>query len=115
MNREVLEAGGIDVQGALDRMMGNEKLLARLLGKFLDDQSFAHLEAAFAAQDAEAALNAAHTLKGVAGNLSVTTVYELAGRQCDLLRAGSPDEAAALMPQLSEAYRAAQDAIHAGV
>ena len=111
MNREVLEAGGIDVQGALDRMMGN----ARLLGKFLDDQSFAHLEAAFAAQDAEAALNAAHTLKGVAGNLSVTTVYELAGRQCDLLRAGSPDEAAALMPQLSEAYRAAQDAIRAGV
>ena len=115
MNREALEAGGVDVQGALERMMGNEKLLARLLGKFLDDKNYEHLEAAFAAQDAEAALNAAHTLKGVAGNLSVTTVYELAGRQCDLLRAGSPDEAAALMPQLDEAYRAARDAIRAGV
>lgn len=115
MNREVLEAGGIDVQGALDRMMGNEKLLARLLGKFLHDTSFARLETALAEHDADAAFSAAHTLKGVAGNLSVTTVYELAGRQCDLLRAGSPDEAAALMPQLSEAYRAAQGAIRAGV
>lgn len=115
MNREVLEAGGIDVQGALDRMMGNEKLLARLLGKFLDDTSFARLETALAEHDADAAFGAAHTLKGVAGNLSVATVYELAGRQCDLLRAGSPDEAAALMPRLGDAYRAAQDAIRAGV
>ncbi len=114
MNREVLEAGGIDVQGALDRMMGNEEL-ARLLGKFLDDTSFARLETALAEHDADAAFSAAHTLKGVAGNLSVTTVYELAGRQCDLLRAGSPDEAAALMPRLGDAYRAAQDAIRAGV
>ena len=115
MNRVALEAGGVDVQGALDRMMGNEKLLAHLLGKFLDDTSFSRLETALAEHDADAAFGAAHTLKGVAGNLSVTTVYELAGRQCDLLRAGSPDEAAALMPQLSEAYRAAQDAIRASV
>lgn len=115
MNREMLEAGGVDVAGALDRMMGNERLLARLLGKFLDDASFPRLEKALAAHDTKAAVDAAHTLKGVAGNLSVTTVYELASRQCDLLRAGSWDEAASLMPQIATAYRAAQDAIRAGV
>ena len=35
--RTQLEAAGIDVASALERMMGSEALLERLLGKFLED------------------------------------------------------------------------------
>lgn len=114
MDKTVLAAGGIDVEEALGRMMGSEALLSRLLGKFLDDGSFARLERAIEENDAEAAVDAAHTLKGVAGNLSIAEVYRLAGRQCDLFRAGSWEEACALMPQLAQARKAAQEAIRAG-
>lgn len=114
MDKAVLEAGGVDVEEALGRMMGSEALLSRLLGKFLDDASFERLEQAVAARDAAAAAEAAHALKGVSGNLSVTEVYRLAGEQCGLFRAGAWDEACALMPQLAEAYRTAQEAIRAG-
>ena len=35
-----LQAGGIDVDSALARMMGSEALLERFLGKFPDDLNY---------------------------------------------------------------------------
>ena len=101
MDKALLEQGGINVNEALERMMGNEKLLSRLLGKFLEDASCERLAQAIAVQDAQAAAEAAHTLKGVSGNLSISTVYDLASR-------------CALMPQVEDACRIAQDAIRTG-
>ena len=37
--KEELERGGVDVCAALERMMGSEALLERLLGKFPEDAS----------------------------------------------------------------------------
>lgn len=88
MNLEVLRAGGVDVDAALARMMGSEALLGRLLGKFTADQSCARFEEAVAADDSEAGLDAAHALKGVSGNLSMTRVFELTSQICELIRAG---------------------------
>ena len=44
-----LEAGGINIHGALERFMGNEAMLERYLQKFLTEKSYAGLEAAIAA------------------------------------------------------------------
>lgn len=39
-NKERLMAAGIDVNGALERFMGNEALLEQMLNKFKDDTHF---------------------------------------------------------------------------
>ena len=86
MRLEVLDAAGLDTADALARLMGSEALLGRLLGKFTADENCAKLVAAAEKDDADAALEAAHALKGVSGNLSMTRLYELTARQCELIR-----------------------------
>ena len=102
--REKLESAGIDVAGALERFMGNDALLERFLKKFPDDPNYGKLTAAIANQDQEAALTAAHTLKGVCGNLAMNQLFELLSRQVAAFRAGDWQTAAGLMPPIREAY-----------
>lgn len=111
MRREALEAAGMDVGGALTRLMGSEALLERLLGKFAADDGCARLVAAAEKDDAEAALEAAHALKGVSGNLSMTRLYELTSRQCELIRGGDWPAARALVGDVV----AARDALLAAI
>lgn len=108
-----LSAGGIDVQEALDRLMGNEKLLQRLLEKLLSDENFEGLKAAFAAGDQEKAFACSHTLKGVFGNLSAKALFTLFSRQVELLRAGSLQEARELMQEAEPLYQRLLEAIRA--
>lgn len=109
--RTQLEAAGIDVASALERMMGSEALLERLLGKFLDDPQYPALLAALEQGDLEGAVSAAHTLKGVCGNLSMTGLYGQFTRQVDALRAGDLSGARALMEEIGPAYEAVCRAI----
>ena len=82
-----LMAAGIQVESVLERVMGNEDLLERLLKKFPDEPHYSALCAALELGDAEQAVSAAHTLKGVCGNLSMAELYGLFTRQVDALRA----------------------------
>ena len=99
-----LEEAGIDVASAMERMMGNEVLLERLLGKFLENQQYPALCTALKGGDTEQAVIAAHTLKGVCGNLSMVSLYGLFARQVDALRAGELSLAQHLMEQITPAY-----------
>ena len=109
--RQALEAGGVDVGQALERMMGSEALLERLLGKFLEDESFPALRAALAAGDGAGAAAAAHALKGVCGNLSMTALFSLFTAQVDTLRRGDLAEADRLMADIAPAMAAVTAAI----
>ena len=109
--RDRLEAAGLDTAQALERMMGSEALLERLLDKFLEDGNFAALTAALEAGDAAGAVQAAHTLKGVCGNLSMTELYRLFTGQVEALRGGDLDGARAMMGEISPAYQAVTAAI----
>ena len=95
--------------------MGSEAICARLLKKFPADASFSRLCAAMEQRDVAAAVEAAHTLKGVCGNLSLSTLFPLLERQVNLLRAGLADEAAAMMPDIARAHAAALHAIEAAL
>ena len=106
LNRDALTQAGIDVDEALERVMGNEMMLERILGMYLNDTHFEQLREAVAANDADGAIAAVHSLKGTSGNLSMKPLFELANKQLALFRTGSWDEAVALMPQLEEAHRA---------
>lgn len=109
-----LQAGGIEVDSALERMMGSEALLERLLGKFLGEPNYAALCAALERGEPEAAAAAAHGLKGACGNLSMTALYGLFTRQVDALRAGELAEAERLMEEIAPAYAAVTAAIRGG-
>ena len=109
--KNMLTEGGIDVGSMLERCMGNEALLERLLKKFLADTSYARLVGAFEAGDGAAALDAAHTLKGVCGNMSITGLFELLARQVQVLRRGDMAEAASMVPEVTRRYDAAVQAI----
>ena len=102
--RKQLEEAGIDVAAALERMMGSEELLERLLRKFLENQQYPALCAALKGGDTEQAVIAAHTLKGVCGNLSMVSLDGLFARQVDALRAGDLSLAQHLMEQITPAY-----------
>lgn len=90
---------GIDYAEAMERFCGNESLFARIAVKYLDDPHVDALEAAMASGDAAAAEREAHSLKGVAGNLSFVRLYDLAARVTDALRANDIDSARTLMPR----------------
>lgn len=106
-----LQAGGIEVDSALERMMGSEALLERFLGKFLADPNYDRLCRAVADRDEAAALTAAHTLKGVCGNLSMTALFETLTAQVAEFRAGDWAAAAGRMPTVTRAYQQAVRAI----
>ncbi len=99
-----LTDGGIDVEEALGRFMGNEGLLEKFLKKFADDENYEKLKAAVKDGDAETMLTASHTLKGVCGNLSMTELFTLFDRQVKELRAGNTEGASMLMNEIDAAY-----------
>jgi CheY-like chemotaxis protein len=99
---------GIDVRAGLATAAGNEALYGRLLRKFRDGQrSFAEqFRATLGDGDKTAPARAAHTLKGVAGNLGARDVQAAAG---DLEKACFEKAPAArleaLLARVSEALR----------
>lgn len=108
---DTLKAYGVDYDEALERFGGNAALYQRLAGKFVDDPHYAELEMAFANTDTEAALRAARSLKGVAGNLSFTALFDVASRMNVALRDDDLKAARALMPELTDAYNRVMEAL----
>ena len=86
---DALRAFGADVDEGMNRCMNNEQFYIRLIGMALEDPGFGKLETALAAGDVQAAFEAAHALKGVLGNLSLTPLYAPTSELTELLRAGT--------------------------
>jgi len=68
----------IDVEDGIKRVMNNSKLYVKLLGKFKEDTNLNDLTAAIAEGNLENARNKAHTLKGLAANLSLIELQKQA-------------------------------------
>ena len=105
MQKEAFAAAGVDIDSALERCLGNEVLLCRFYAKFLEDPNYAKLQTALAARDPAGAVQAAHTLKGVCGNLSSQTLFNNASEITNLLREDKAEEAKAKLPELQKNYR----------
>lgn len=99
-----LKQVGINTDTAIERFMGNEALYTKMLKKFLNDGTFASLTKAVSENDEKTALEASHTLKGICGNLSIDTLYELFSRQVILMRADKWNEAYSMMTEISETF-----------
>ena len=95
MNEELkrqIEECGADVDMTVNRFMGNETLYLKFLGKFLDDKNFEGLKETIPAGQYEEAFRYAHTLKGVAVNLGINPVHDLADKIVEALRNKAPGE-----------------------
>ena len=68
----------IDLNDALQRVMGHKTMYKSWLVKFFSDETFAPVDKAVAAGNSEEAHSALHKIKGTASNLSVMKVYRLA-------------------------------------
>ncbi len=77
---ERLNLPGFAVDEALDRLRGNEKLYIKLLGELAHTHAddCARIKEALSAQDLGGARALAHTLKGIAGNLSARRLHSAA-------------------------------------
>ncbi|PWM36212.1 MAG: Hpt domain-containing protein [Clostridiales bacterium] len=73
--RECFEAYGANYDVTMERFMGNEALYLRLFGMLFADDNLQRLGDALAAGDITGAFEAAHTLKGVTGNLGLEPLY----------------------------------------
>ena len=109
--RQRLMDAGINVDTGISRIMGNEGLFLKFLGKFLQDTNFAGLAEAVKKQDVEEAFRCAHTLKGVCGNLSMDELYKLVSVQTEFFREGNIQEGADMMEKVSAVYGRVKEAI----
>lgn len=107
----LLASCGVDYAEAMDRFAGNEALYLRLAGKYLNDPHFEGMREAMENEDVQAAYQHAHSLKGVAGNLSFETLYRAACLITDALREGDLSRAAELLPEVERAHDAIASAL----
>lgn len=88
-----LRALGVDVDGGVKRINGNEALYTRLLGSFVKTIKAHAVQADFDASDCTEAIEHTHAIKGTAGNLSITPLYDAYTQIVNLLRTGEPEKA----------------------
>lgn len=88
-----LKALGVNTDEGMTRFMNNEKLYAKMLGKFVKHAEGLEVLPFLESGDYEKALENAHTLKGVTGNLSLTPLFAAYDAIVTDLRAGAPEKA----------------------
>ena len=86
-----LKALGSNVDEGLERFMGNAALYERMLKTLPGMLRKTDVGEAFAAGNMTEAMEKAHALKGVMGNLSITPLYEGYTKIVDYLRSGKED------------------------
>ena len=95
---ECYEKMGGDYADVTSRLRTDERI-KRFLLKVVDDASFNNLCENLAAHNIEEAFRAAHTLKGVCSNLSLTMLFHSASAITEVLR-GKTEYSAEVEPYL---------------
>lgn len=94
------------------RRLNKDDRIARFLKLFLKDDNYQLLHSAIDAQDWETAFRAAHSLKGISMNLSITSLIHSSSAITEALRGNTPrEDLAALLAAVDQDYQAAEAAI----
>lgn len=97
---EELKDLGVDIEGGLKRLGGNEQLYTRLMGSFVKTIAANTISPDFDAADCAEIIEKAHTIKGTAGNLSITPLFKTYTEILGLLRSGNPEDARQLLEEI---------------
>lgn len=104
MTLDDLIAYGANVDEGLSRCMNNESFYLRLVGTVQNEKGFDALAQAIDSGDLHAAFEAAHGLKGVLGNLSITPLYEPVSEITELLRNETQMDYTDIMQQIMDRW-----------
>ncbi len=102
--KERLTKAGVNLPKGRKRFMDNEGLYEDFLNKFPQDRNMYLLEEALQAEKAEEAFHAAHTLLGLAANLSLEALAQALRPVTEALRGGDIAAAKSSMPKVKEIY-----------
>ena len=84
--KEQMIESGFDYDNAVYRFLGNEQMYHKFLKKLLDDTCYEQIVQGIVRGSASDVFTAAHTLKGVAANLGITPVHQLASQITEATR-----------------------------
>lgn len=109
-DKERMIAAGYDLNGALARFVNNEVLFLTFLKKFPNDEHFPAVLSNIKTGEYDEAYKAAHAIKGVAGNLGLTPVFESVDKICALIK--TKDEVSDFETKIMETYEAFEKAFN---
>ena len=98
--REIFEVYGADYNSTMARFMGKEAMYLKFLDMLFKDDNLEKLGTALEQQDYEAAFAAAHTLKGVVGNMGLTPLFNAVCAIVESLRKREVPEAYNVLYQI---------------
>ena len=103
----------INLDEGLARVRGNKALYTRMLSMFIDSKEVLQLETFLAEGNVVDAAGAAHSIKGIAGNLSLSELFNISNTLTEELRKGiiSDDTVASYRSTLTETQKAVNDVI----
>lgn len=108
--KEVFEEYGADYSSTMARFLGNEGMYLRFLDMLFQDETMQQLGSALDSEEYDAAFAAAHTLKGVVGNMGLTPFYNAVCAIVEPLRAGEKrSDFAALYQNICGEYQKAAE------
>ena len=99
---EKLNNFGANTAEGLARCFGNEALYLKLVATIPGEASFGKLKDALAEKNLKAAFEAAHALKGVLANLSLTPIYTPVAEITELLRSNTDMDYKSLLDTILE-------------
>lgn len=86
------------------RMMGNRKLIEKVVKKFPDDPTYDQFLSALDRGDYEEILKAAHTLKGIASNLEFVLLQKKSEKIVNLIRGNQLESVLIVAEELKNEY-----------
>ena len=110
--KECYDFMGGDYEDVMGRLRKDERVQKFLL-KFLDDKSYGLLCSSLEEKNMDEAFRAAHTIKGVCQNLSITNLYHSSSKLSERLRNGQAygEDIEPLLEQVKADYEKVIDSI----
>lgn len=109
--KECYAALGGNYEDVVGRL-GSERLVQKFILKFVDDGSYNLLTSSLESGNVSEAFRAAHTIKGMCGNLSFDALAASSSELTEALRAGDLEKGKALLPGVAADYARTVDAIN---
>ena len=106
-NNEILEELqklNVDVEISLERFLGNADMYIGFIKEFPSDKSIYTIENYLDEEKWEHAFEIAHTLKGVTGNLGMTTMFEDFSKMCVAYRKNDYTEMKTIYNKIKNDY-----------
>jgi HPt (histidine-containing phosphotransfer) domain-containing protein len=108
--QEIFEDYGGNYKETMGRFMSNHKMYRRFLDMLFQDENMKRLGEALEQGNLNEAFEAAHTLKGVAGNMGLTPLYESVCRIVEPLRKrDEKEDYAGLYRQIQTEFQKAEE------